>query len=395
MSKAKAIAVFDISSSSVGGAHALVEQVVPSRKDAVQQSRTKVTLLVQERRDSGLEDEINIERFVEDTAKALEVVINHVRTADVHHPELIQVVLASPWYSTHTRTITYSKTTNFTCTQRLIDELIEKEIAYLLKQPAENGEAFGSDSKVVEQQLSHIMLNGYETADPYGKKTRSLELTLTVTLVPAIVVERFTSIIRRSYGDRTINVTTGPYAAYVSLRDNGGVADNCVVIDVGEEVTDVAFVKNGNFLYQHSFPVGSYELFRSVSSLTGSMVEARALLEAYRLKKLTATHERTIKKSLAAFSAVWQHELQAVVEAGQYGFTFPSEWYVIADARFQEIFTSLIANDAFLSQSAGVEQIRAVFVDPLHTSAIVTVASADNPDTSLAVGALFAERLLY
>ncbi len=210
-------------------------------------------MLVQERRDSGLEEELTIERFVENTAKALEVVINHVRTADVHHPKLIQIVLASPWYNSNTRTIVYNKSTEFTCTQRLIDSLIEKEIAYLLKQPSDNGQPYGKEFTVVEQQLSQVKLNGYETTDPYGKKVQSLELTLAVTLVPTIVVERFKSILRRSYGDRTINVTTGPYAAYIALRDNSNVQSDCVMIDVGEEVTDIAFIKNGLFLYQHSF----------------------------------------------------------------------------------------------------------------------------------------------
>jgi hypothetical protein len=387
MKKSKAIAVFDISSSSVGGAHALVEQ----QKD----NRTKVTLLVQERRDSGLGDELTIDRFVEDTAKALEVVIDHVRTADVHHPSLIQVVLASPWYSTHSRTITYNKTTSFTCTKRLVDELIEKEIIYLLKQDTDTGETFGSGFRVVEQQLSHISLNGYETIEPYGKKAQSLEVVLTITLVPEVVVERFTSIIRRSYGDRTINVTTGPYAAYVALRDNGGVASDCVIIDIGEEVTDVAFVKNNNFLYQHSFPVGTYELYRSLSTTTGSMAEARSYLEAFRLQKLHAAQIKEVKKAVTTFSSSWQKAFIEVVEAGQYGFKFPSECYVVAHPRFQEIFTSLITDDEYLTQSAGVDHIRVMFVDPLHTSAAVTVSSTEQPDTSLAMAALFAERLLY
>lgn len=385
-SKATAIAVFDISSSSVGGAHALISK---NNNDS-----TNVVLLVQDRRDTGLEDELNIERFVNDTARALEVVVDHVRTADVHHPEYIQVVLASPWYSTHTRTVSYSKNTTFTCTERLLNALAEKEIAYFLKQPTDSGEAFGKGFKVVEQQLSNITLNGYETNDPYGKKVQSIELMLTITIVPEIVVERFSSILRRSYGDRPINVTTGPYATYVALRDNGGVPADCVVIDIGEEVTDVAFVKNNIFLYQQSFPVGTYELYRSVSNVTGSTVEARALIEAYRLKKLTPSKTRMIEKALHTFSGAWQQALQEVVEVGQYGFRFPATSYITTDARFQEFFTTVIQNDPFIQHSALPDTVRAVFVDTLQTNATVTTTSTDQPDASLAIAALFTERLL-
>jgi hypothetical protein len=385
-SKAKAIAVFDISSSSVGGAHALIE-----RGDG---EKNSVNFLVQERRDSGLEEELNIERFVEDTAKALEVVISHVRTADVHHPEFIQVVLSSPWYNAYTRTITYTKLAPFTCTKRLVNSLIEKEIDFLLKQPAANGAPFGEGFKVVEQQLSQVLLNGYESSDPYGKKAESLELTLTVTLTPEIVVERFTSIIRRSYGDRTINVTTGPHAAFVALRDNGGIEANSVIIDVGEEVTDVAFVKNGLFLSQHSFPVGTYELYHALSASTGSTLEARALVEGYRLAKLSPNSMRIVEKSLQSFSESWIQALRTIVEQGQVGFHFPSYCYVCADNRFETIFTTLVMADPYLKHNTVSQDIQALFVDVLQLSANVKNANSEHVDTALLLGALFSERLL-
>ncbi len=384
-SKARAIAVFDISSSSVGGAHALID---------ASGSAAAVTFLVQERRDSGLDEELNIERFVEDSAKALEVVIDQVRTADVHHPEYIQVVLSSPWYTSLTRTITYTKTTVFTCTKRLADSLIEKEIAFLLKDPAIAGTAFGDGFKVAEQQLSNILLNGYESNDPYGKKAQTLELTLMVTLIPDIVAERFTSILRRSYGDRTINVTTGVHAAFVSLRDNGGIESPCVIIDVGEEVTDVAVVKNNGLQSQHSFPIGTYELYRALGAVTKSTAQARALVEGYRLKKLTPSNVRIVEKALQAFSQKWIEGCRAVVEAVHDGMRMPSQYYISADQRFEAIFPALISADAFLRHGTVSQSINATFITAAQLSAGIKTASADLPDASLAIGALFSERLL-
>jgi hypothetical protein len=387
-SKATAIAVFDISSSSVGGAHALIE------RDSNDENKNAVTLLVQERRDSGLEEEINIERFIEDTAKALEVVIHHVRTADVHHPSAIQVVLSSPWYNAYTRTIVYKKDATFTCTKRLVDSLIEKEVAALLQQPSTIGEAFGRYFKVAEQHIAQVTLNGYPTSDPYGKKALSMEIILNVTLIPDVVADRFTSILRRSYGNRPIHVTTGPHAAFVALRDNGDIAADSVIIDVGEEVTDVAFVKNNLFLAQHSFPVGSYELYRVLSDRTGSTIEARALVEAYRLKKLSPGSSRTVEKALHAFAATWQKAFHQIVDQGQTGFRFPTHCYVVADHRFETVFTPLLASDPFLLHSTAASSIQATFVDADHFSASIKTSTADHVDTSLAIGALFMERLL-
>lgn len=385
-SKSTAVAVFDISSSSVGGAHVLLEKT--------HEGKPVLKVLVQERRDSDLEEEINIQRFVDDTAKALEVVIGHVRTADIHHPALIQVVLGSPWYTSYVRTIIYSKNALFTCTKRLMDSLIEKEIDHVLKQTTDDGEMLSKSFKVVEQQLAQIKLNGYETSDPYGKKAQSLELSITITLVPKIVVDRFNSVIRRSYGSRTIAVTTGPYAAYVALRDNGGAQADCVIVDVGEEVTDVVFVKNNLFLSQHTFPVGTYELYRTLSEATGSTVEARALVEAYRLKKLSPGSVRTVEKALKHFSTLWEKALQEVVESGQYGLRFPSACFVTADARFETIFTAIIMNNVYLKHSAGGADIKAHFIGAERFASAVKMDNGDRPDAGLVIAALFAERLL-
>ncbi len=384
-SQATPIAVFDISSSSVGGAHALLGSI---------NNKTSVRLMVQDRRDSGLDEELNIVRFVDDTAKALEVVIDHVRNGDVHHPEAIQVVLGSPWYTSHTRTITYNRATPFSCTKRLVDSLIEKEVEFLLKESSSAGDAFGDSFTVVEQQVSQILLNGYPTTEPYGKKVQSMEIVLMVTLVPSVVVERFTGILRRSYGDRTIHVTTGPHAAYVALRDNGGVQSNCVVVDVGEEVTDIAFVKDNLFVSQHSFPLGTYELYRSLSLVTGSSLEARALVEAYRLDKLSPGNVRIVEKAINAFALQWQKLLHEVIEEGAHGFHVPPYWYIVADQRFEALFTGVISADTFLQHASTAAELVPVFLSALKFSAQIQASAAETPDPSLAIGALFVDRLL-
>ncbi|MEO5646215.1 MAG: hypothetical protein ABIO57_03925 [Candidatus Paceibacterota bacterium] len=385
-SQATPIAVFDISSSSVGGAHALV-----SRNSSGQNA---VTILVQERRDSGLDDELNIERFVEDTTKALEVVIDHVRTADVHHPEAIQILLSSPWYVAHTRTIVYNKTTVFSCTRRLVDSLIEKEVEFLLKQASTTGDAFGSNFKVVEQQITEILVNGYPTGDAFGKKGQSLQITLMVTLVPDVVVDRFTSVLRRSYGDRKIHVTTAAHAAYVALRDNGGVQANCLIVDVGEEVTDIAFVKNNLFLSQHSFPIGTYELYRSLGAYTGSTSEARTLVEAYRLKKLSPGNVRLVEKAIQTFALQWQKSLHLSIEEGAQGFRIPAQWYITADHRFETLFPALLSSDTFLQHTSASKDLQVTFIKAMSFSGTIKTMSAEDADANLTIGALFIERLL-
>ncbi len=131
-----------------------------------------------------------------------------------------------------------------------------------------------------------------------------------------------------------------------------------------------------------------------MSGATGNSVESRALVEAYRLKKLSPSSTRTIEKALHSFSKIWQEALQEIVEKGQYGFKLPSRWYITADARFETIFGEIISNDAFLLHSSGAADLNVHFIDALSFSGVVRSNSTDETDAALAIAALFAERLL-
>ncbi len=290
------VAVFDISSSSVAGAHTLIPKGVVHPPAG---GGTKVSVLASTRLFSELKEDINIERFVEQTITQLANVIATLKSADNHHPKYIQVILASPWFISQTRTIVYNKTTDFVCTQKLIDSLIDKEIAFIIENDMERFGSMGKDALIIEKQLSMIKLNGYSTGKPFGKKAQSLELSLVVTVSPKAIVERFKNELEKGYGHCPIGFTTSPYATFVASRDFLGAKDELMVIDVGEEITDVAFVKNNLFLYQHSFPIGMYELYRSlVQSGVASTTEATAVIESFYQGKLSAATTSTVQKEL-------------------------------------------------------------------------------------------------
>lgn len=378
----KVIAVFDISSSSVAGGHVLIEHntATPHKQSL---------FLASSRIDAALSGEPDITRLVEHVARNLDEVITRLHKADVHHPEYIQVVLASPWYLSQTRTIVYTKTVPFVCTQNLVEGLIDKELAHA----AGSDTGFGTDGVVVEKQLSSIKLNGYATDKPYGKKVTSLECSITITTVPSVVMDRFITPIKRTYGDRMVSITTAPFATYVVARDMIHPDDECMVIDVGEEITDVAFVKDGLFLYQHSFPIGTYALYRGLAGT--DILEARTLFEGYRLQKLGGLGAQKATEALGRFQESWQRALQQVLDTGRYGFCLPEHCYISADPRFEAVLINVIAHDPFIQHACSRGAVIPYFIN--HQKLDAYVGSIDDTalDMSLAVAALFAKRLIY
>lgn len=383
----KVFAVFDISSSSVAGANVLSQENDP---------KTKAIFLASARSDATLQEDIDIKRFVEETVKNLDSVIARLQKADVHKPTFLQVVLASPWYSSQTRSIFYKKENEeFTCNQALVDSLIKKEIDYVLKNEDGSFGKFGSESVIIERQISQLKLNGYNTNNPFGKKAETLEIFLTITIAPKLVLDRFSDSLKRAYGSRKIGFTTSPYTTFVVVRDYMDKSDECVIVDVGEEVTDVAFVKDGLFLYQHSFPVGTYALYRGVAS-NGSHTgaESKALLESYRMNKLTSGATENINKSIIEFKVQWQKGLQDILDNGNYGFCMPEHCFVTSDPRFEIIFTDIIKTDPYIQHTCSRGIVTPFFVETAVIGEKVKTLDNTNIDTPLAVAALFVQRLL-
>lgn len=378
------VAVFDVSSSSVGGAHALVtpETDVPA------------TLLAQARLDALLMEELDINRLVTSTVDHIEGVAGKLRAADLHTPKHIQLVLAAPWYVSQTRTIIYKQDDQFTCTKKFFHDLVDTEIAHVVEHELEKFGGFGKEATVVEKQISSVKLNGYGTADPFGKKARSIEIFLTITIAPKQVIDRFFAALTRSYGHVPIHITTSTYATFVVARDYFAAGHEAVVIDVGEEVTDVAFVKDGIFASQHSFPVGSYGLYRQViDSADHSAAEAEALVEAYRLGKAHVRERAKIDKAVQAFSETWRAALQELLKAGDYGLCLPDRCFVTADPRFEGVYPAIIATDPFIQHACSRGEVHATFIGSGELGSRITTLDTEL-DVPLATAVLFVARVL-
>ena len=380
------IAVFDISSSSVGGTHALIHRE--------QEKPASATLLASVRAEGTLQEDINMKRFVSDTVHNIEHVATSLSKADLHKPSHVEIVLASPWYISQTRLVSFSQETPFVCTKKFIQKLVDDEIAHVIKNELERFGTYGKEGTVVEKQISLVRLNGYATGDPFGKKARTIELSLTLTIVPKKIIDEFTDTLRRTYGTRPIHITTSPYATFVVARDYFNKGKECVIIDVGEEVTDIGFVKNELFLYQHSFPVGTYGLYRALLGNAGQrLVEAKALVEGYRLEKISATAKGKVEKALHAFSQQWQESLQSAFGEGYYGFCLPETCFIIADPRFEGVFPTLIATDPFIQHTCSRGVVTPLFINETMLSPFVTSIDA-TIDVALATGVLFTARMI-
>src|SRR3989344_2193273 len=109
----KLAVVFDLGSSSVGGAlfHAEEGQV----PKIIFSIREPIVLL----------EQMDPDQFLSLSMKSLSVVADRISKSGLGAPHRIFCVLASPWYASQTRIIKLEKNTPFTFTTKLADTLIE------------------------------------------------------------------------------------------------------------------------------------------------------------------------------------------------------------------------------------------------------------------------------
>ncbi len=170
--KKKLVAVFDIGSGSVGGA--LVE--IPSDKNELPTiiSSTRVEIVEREDLDFNL--------FLKDMILALGFAARNIYNSKKGAPDEIVCVLASPWYISETRLIKMSRDNSFTFTTKIVDELLAKELSSLDSlYKAKYGET-ESLPEVIENPVVGVSLNGYHISDPLGKKTRSIEMNMVISI---------------------------------------------------------------------------------------------------------------------------------------------------------------------------------------------------------------------
>lgn len=379
------IAVFDISSASIAGGHVLLSK----------NSEKKIaSVLASSRVYSEPREDIDIERFVSDTLKSIENTINILKKADNHTPKHLQITLSSPWFVSQTRKIVFNKTTHFICSQKLVDELIEKEISFMMEHDMSRFGSMGKEGMVIEKQISEIKLNGYTTDKPFGKKVQNMEVSLSVTVSPKAIINSFKDLFKKNYGSIDINFTTTPYASYITIRDFIDSKKEMMIVDVGEETTDVAYIKNEVFLYQQSFPIGFYELNRKLSSENhGKIEETKALLQGFKLGKLSAQTTSNIQKTMDSFAESWGKAFIEHVSSSSFLLKIPEDIYIISAEPFSSFLASFIKQDSFLSHSSG-RSIEPKILNYELVKDYVSSLDQEVLDENIAIGSIFANRLL-
>lgn len=175
--------------------------------------------------------------------------------------EGVLISVAGPWQETKVRTETVQPGTPFTFTHHMLSEIVASHTP-----TSENRVSFG-------ESVIATILNGYDIADPFGKKANRAEVVILSSTLDKDVTEQIRDRIRKLYHTHSITFTAFAPVTYAVLRDLYPHERDFLVLDVATEDTDLAFVKGGLLVDVGTLPFGLNKLLDATHAAERMTVE--------------------------------------------------------------------------------------------------------------------------
>ncbi|OGI92417.1 hypothetical protein A2933_00450 [Candidatus Nomurabacteria bacterium RIFCSPLOWO2_01_FULL_46_18] len=374
--------VFDIGSSSVGGALFYIEKSkVPQIFHTV---REPLVLL----------PKLDIDQFLSLTFKTLSTVAEKISQAGVGAPDKIFCVLGPAWYGSQTRIIKLAKNTPFTFTTKLADELIQKEIhlfeeEHLLRYLEEE-----ERSIPIELKNLKISLNGYPTENPLFRRARELEMTIFISMGGKLFLEQAQAVIRDHFHRDEVKFSSLTMASFTAVRDLYSLSD-FLLVNIGGEITAIALVKKDILCESNSFPMGRNFIIREVARELGvTLEEAKSLVSLYKDEHAEGRVRVKLEKAIGKIRSDWLKKFQESLAGLSNDISLPSDIFVIADPDLANFFSEMIKNEQLSQYTLTDSKFKINFLDEKALHGAVSFTGNATRDSALSLESIYINRYL-
>jgi hypothetical protein len=337
--KERIVAIFDIGSGSVGGAITRIPSDVKDIPTIIKSARTEVPV----------RDELKFDVLLEDMLVALNATATSLYEGKVGAPDEIVCVLASPWYVSETRIIKIDRDHSFVFTKKIADEALQKEIS-ALKSVYDNKYAnTKSVPEVIENHVMGVSLNGYLVDEPIGKKSKSIEMHMVISLSPKVCLDKIRKTLSNTFHHMPVSFSSFVMSSYLAVRDKYVVPESYLLLDIGGEVTDVAIINRGVLKASLSFPFGKNTFFKYI--YTKMEIELRDAKELFNLFTTDALAVKRKQKAELLFKSIensWGEAFRACIGTLPHTLNLPNTIFVTADADIRGWFVNVVRNEPYI-----------------------------------------------
>jgi len=381
--KEELMLVFDIGSSSVGGALFLMQNSrVPKIIFSIRESIT-------------LQKDLNADQFLSFTIKSLDIIVNKIYMAKLGAPKRIFCVLSSPWHVSQARVIKLAKNTPFVFTSKLADSLIQKEISLFEEEHLKKYANTGSSFRSIEFKNIKTMLNGYETSQPLNQKVKEIEMTVFISISEELVLKKIEETIGQYFHFKEIKFSSFVIASFTIVRDIYINQENFLLIEIGGEVTDISMIKKNTLRESSSFPLGRNFIIRGVSSiLRSSLDEAKSFISLFQNGHTALDMSKKLSPIIDKLKMEWLQKFQESLANLSNDISIPETIYMVVDKDLAGFFCETIENEQFNQYTLTESKFKVVFLSVEVFHGMATFEENIVRDSGLIIDSIYINRFL-
>lgn len=328
--KRKTVALIDIGSLSLGGAYAVLTKdnaphicystrvPLPVTDDATPRALLRIL-------EEGLTQLTH--KLEHEGSAALS------RSCGVRHVDDVVVSVGSPWQRTQLR----SHTEKFSGGKRISAHDIEHA-----KEKIEG--SLGIDhatSMLVDHSIIEVLINGYQTGKPFGKRAQRMSVLGLASVIPISVHDKIVNHLAKTFHIEPIKMQSTPALSYVVLRDLFAHEPDFLAAVVTGEATDLLLVKKGVLTGVATALEGVHSVTRAVGRACPSVPaqEVSELVDSGMLHPNTVT---SVKSAEREAKDEWASAVISSLADLARKYALPQTFFVLADLSCRDIFTEIL-----------------------------------------------------
>ena len=377
--------VFDIGSASVGAA------LVVFNNDT-----NKINILYDTRVFIAFQDKLEDRYLTFAMISALKKVTENIQDKGINRlsDERIKIknikdvfcILSSSWYEVQIKNLKFKEEKPFNISSKFISAILDEESKKFTE----------SRGKLIEKNVIQILLNGYNTNNPYGKEALTVDTTIFISSMSGEIQDRIKDILETVFTSSDVSFNTFALASFSVVRDIFKTEKNFLLLDISGEMTDIILVRNETITKIASFKLGRNFLIRKTASSLNTIVEeAHSLIRLFMDGKSKDTESEKIKVILNEAKGEWLSFLRKILSDFSEGFSLPKTVLLTVDTDMGRWFIDIIKNDEFSSHTLAEEPFTVVELSSriLNEYCTMPESSTKGCDPFLALEALFVHKI--
>lgn len=355
---AENVLVIDIGSSSVTASYVVFGGATPIISASV---TSEISVL----------SDLSFSRFESEMMRALQHSISGLHGKKRVPPDRIQVYLASPWYASQVRVAKVSRPTPFVVTKVMLGDIIAKELKAFEDEEVTKKIHTNEAIRVIESNTLQVKLNGYAHNDPISVIAHELELSIFLAISSEHILKKIEDHLSVNFGHRKVIFSSFIGASFVVSRDFFPHQQSYILVDIGGEVTDVSYVKDGTLIQSTSFPEGKNFMLRRLSiELKRSIPESVTLCMLYMENKVENSIKETCEKILTKAKEEWLEHFQKALFSTSNELSLPDTILITVDSYVGPWFVDAIKTEKFGQYALTEKEFKIIPLDAtfFHTA---------------------------